>query len=252
VSALAGIGQVAGAVGGIGVVALPGTPLWTDGLLIAVMAAALVAPACAVRAVARAPAVAARAAAGAASYRDFWWVWMTRLTAVLSNVAVMTYLLYYLTEAVHHPDPTRGQFILVTVAGAGITVTAAASGWLSDRYRRRKAVVAGSMLVMAAAEVVLASRASWPAAVTGAILFGIGYGGYLAIDQALINEVLPRAGRAGQDLGVFNIANVAPQVVGPLLAAPLVAAAGYQALYAVAAVVTLCGAAFLVPIRQVR
>jgi MFS family permease len=88
-----------------------------------------------------------RAPARPASYRDFWCVWMTRLTAALSNVAVMTYPLYYLTEAVHHPDPTRGQFVLVAAAAVGITVTAALRGWLSDRYRRRKAVVAGSMLV---------------------------------------------------------------------------------------------------------
>jgi MFS family permease len=88
--------------------------------------------------------------------------------------------------------------------------------------------------------------------VAGAVGFGIGYGGYLAIDQAMINEVLPRGGRAGRDLGVFNIANVVPGILGPLLAAPLVAAAGYQVLYAVAAVVTLCGVAFVPPIRQVR
>jgi MFS family permease len=88
--------------------------------------------------------------------------------------------------------------------------------------------------------------------VTGGIVFGIGYGGYLAIDQALINEVLPRGGRTARDLDLFNIANVVPGIVGPLLAAPLLAAAGYQALYAVAAMVMLCEAAFVLPIRQVR
>jgi MFS family permease len=185
-------------------------------------------------------------------YRDFWLVWMTRLTVALSNVMVMTYLLYYLEDAVGHPDPTRGQFVIVVLASVCFTATAVASGWLSDRFRRRKALVVASMVVLAGAETVLMSWVSWPGALAGAAIFGLGYGIYLAIDQALINDVLPRQRRAARDLGVFNVANVLPQIIGPLVAAPLVAGAGFPALYALTAVVTLCGVVFVVPIRSVR
>ncbi len=260
VSALAAVAQVVGAVIGIGVLTLPGTPLRSDGMLVALTAVLLLAPAGFVRGGAADPAVAAGADAGQgagftgtkAKYFDFWLVWMTRLTVALSNVMVMTYLLYYLEDGIGHPDPTRGQFVIVIVASACFTATAIASGWLSDRLRRRKALVAISMLVLAAAEVVLMSWVSWPGLVAGAAVFGIGYGIYLAIDQALINDVLPRQGRAARDLGVFNIANVLPHIIGPLVAAPLVAGAGFSALYALTAVVTLCGLVFVVPIRGVR
>jgi hypothetical protein len=57
----------------------------------------------------------------------------------------------------------------------------------------------------------------------------------------------------GKDLGVINIANAAPQVLAPALAAPIVASpGGYPALYALTAVVTLLGAVLVLPIRSVR
>lgn len=259
VSALAAVGQVVGAVVGIGVMAAPGTSLRADGVLVAATAVLLLSPAGLVRGGASVP---VRPAPDAAStpatsvdtsgYRDFWLVWMTRLTVAMSNVMVMTYLLYYLTEVVRHPHPVRAHFVIVVVASACFTVTALASGWLSDRFQRRKALVAASMVVLAAAEVVLTTWASWPGVVAGAVIFGSGYGIYLAIDQALMNDVLPRRGRTARDLGVFNVAGALPLITGPLVAAQLVASAGFAGMYAAAAVSTFCGLAFVAPIRGVR
>ena len=90
-------------------------------------------------------------------------------------------------------------------------------------------------------------------AMVAALILGLGYGAYLAVDQALITQVLPRADDRARDLGVINIANSAPQVLGPVIAAALVTSfGGYPALYAVTAVITLLGAAAVIPIRSVR
>ena len=89
-------------------------------------------------------------------------------------------------------------------------------------------------------------------AMVAALLLGAGYGVYLAVDAALITQVLPRATDRAKDLGVINIANSAPQVLGPALSAPIVVhLGGYPTLYAVTAVVTLLGSALVLKIRSV-
>jgi MFS family permease len=90
-------------------------------------------------------------------------------------------------------------------------------------------------------------------ALVAALLLGGGYGIYLAVDAALITEVLPAAVHRAKDLGVINIANAAPQVLGPAISAPIVIhLGGYPTLYAVTAVVTVLGSVFVVKIKAVR
>jgi hypothetical protein len=56
----------------------------------------------------------------------------------------------------------------------------------------------------------------------------------------------------GRDLGVINIANSAPQVLAPVIAAPIVTGvAGYTGLYLITAVITLLSAVLVTRIRSV-
>ena len=81
---------------------------------------------------------------------------------------------------------------------------------------------------------ILAVVPTWPGALAGAVVFGIGYGVYLSVDFALCTEVLPAAEARGKDLGVINIAVALPQVFAPFVGSFLVAnAGGYVTLYAV-------------------
>jgi MFS family permease len=65
-------------------------------------------------------------------------------------------------------------------------------------------------------------------------------------------RLLPQATDRAKDLGVINIANSAPQVLGPAISAPIVVhLGGYPVLYALTAVVTLLGSVFVVRIRSV-
>jgi MFS family permease len=90
-------------------------------------------------------------------------------------------------------------------------------------------------------------------AMAAAAILGIGYGWYLAVDQALITQVLPTAGDRARDLGVINIANSMPQVLAPVLCALFVTQlGGYPALYLATAVITLLGALAVLPIKSVR
>ncbi|MFB9236082.1 MFS transporter [Plantactinospora siamensis] len=183
---------------------------------------------------------------------DFAWAWGTRFLVQMGNALGTLYLLYFLTDGVRLADPQGGLLMLILLYTAGMMATAVVAGRLSDASGRRKVYVIVSGLVMAVAAVLLAVWPVWPAAVVAALLLGAGYGVYLAVDAALITQVLPRATDRAKDLGVINIANSAPQVLGPALSAPIVVhLGGYPTLYAATAVVTLLGSALVVKIRSV-
>ncbi|MGF1429816.1 MFS transporter [Kitasatospora sp. LaBMicrA B282] len=184
---------------------------------------------------------------------DFGWAFLTRFLINLGNAIGTLYLLYYLTDAVHYPAPDQGVLILTALYTLAALLTAIPAGVVSDRTGRRRAPVVLSCLVMAAAAVLLALLHSWPATVAAALLLlGAGYGIYLAVDQALVTQVLPAAADRAKDLGVINIANAGPQVLAPALAAPVVAhLGGYLGLYLVTALVTLLAAVLVGRIRGV-
>jgi MFS family permease len=83
-------------------------------------------------------------------------------------------------------------------------------------------------------------------------VLGLGFGVYLSVDQALITQVLPDEANRARDLGVINIANSAPQVLGPALAFPIVSyLGGYSVLYLAVAAVTVAGSVLVTRIRSV-
>ncbi|WP_446216301.1 MFS transporter [Micromonospora sp. IBHARD004] len=183
---------------------------------------------------------------------DFAWAWFTRFLVQTGNALGTLYLLYFLTDGVRHPDPEGALLVLILLYTLGMMLTAVVAGRLSDRSGRRKVFVITSGVIMAVAALLLAVAPVWPMAVAAALLLGAGYGVYLAVDAALITQVLPTATDRAKDLGVINIANSAPQVLGPVISAPIVVhLGGYPTLYAVTAAVTLLGSALVLKIRSV-
>jgi MFS family permease len=185
-------------------------------------------------------------------YPDFGWAWLTRFLMNLGNSIAIVYLLYFLQDAVEYPDPDGGVFVLTAIYAATVLSTTVVGGVWSDRAGKRRVFVCWAGVVMAVAAVLLAAWPTWPGAVLAAAVLGLGFGVYNSVDFALMTEVLPAAIDRGKDLGVINVANSAPQVLAPVLAAPVVAyLGGYPVLYATAAAVGLAGAVLVYRIRSV-
>lgn len=92
----------------------------------------------------------------------------------------------------------------------------------------------------------------------GIAVASIGFGVYMAVDQALVVDVLPdRETHAAKNLGVLNIANAVPQSIAPAVA-PLLLGIGnmggqnYGVLYTAAALSAFLGAIAIAPVRGVR
>lgn len=183
---------------------------------------------------------------------DFAWAWLTRFLVNLGNALGTLYLFYYLQDEVRYGDPEGGVLVLTLIYSICVVATAVWSGKRSDAVGRRRVFVTVSGIVMSGAAVLFAIWPSWPVAIVGAVILGIGFGAFMAVDFAILTEVLPAAADRGKDLGVINIANSLPQVLAPAVAAPIIAwLGGYRTLYAVAAVVGLAGALLVRRIRGV-
>ena len=96
-------------------------------------------------------------------------------------------------------------------------------GKLSDRTGRRKLFVLTAAVVYGLAMFVLAIASDFSGFLVGMAIGGLGFGVYVAVDLALVVDVLPDTDNAAKDLGVFNIAGALPFSVAPGLAPAILA-----------------------------
>ena len=185
-------------------------------------------------------------------YRDFTWVFIARFLVTTGNSVALFYLFYYLRDHIGHADPDAGVLILTGAYAVCVVVTAIVSGKASDASGKRRPFVALSSMGVSAACVVMAVAGSFVTVIVAAILLGLSWGVFMAVDQALINQVLPKADERGRDLGVMNLAVAGPNVAAPVLAAfALANLGGYPGLYVFAGVLTVIGAGLVYLVRGV-
>jgi MFS family permease len=200
---------------------------------------------------------------------DFAWAWLTRLLVNLGNWIALNYLYYFLTDGLGFAadDATARLGLLVLLYGAMTVLTTVVVGWWSDRLGRRKVFVIWSGILVGASSLVLGVVQTWPGAVVAAVVLGVGFGVYQAVDFALITQVLPAASQRAKDLGVINIAAALPQVLAPAIAGLVLEVVrraggsvitdgeswslGYGIVYAVGFALCLVGSVLVTRIRSV-
>jgi MFS family permease len=187
---------------------------------------------------------------------DFAWAFASRFMFVLAYAFLTTYQAYYLLEKLNSAeDDVPRQLFLATLAMSSVVVVASLlGGWLSDRTGRRKVFVGTASVVFGLAMFVIALASDFNGFVAGMALGGLGFGLYTAVDLALVADVLPDPDSAAKDLGVMNIAGALPSSIAPALAPAILAVSGgsYGALYAVAGMCAIIGAAAILRVRRVR
>ncbi|MDL9978045.1 MFS transporter [Microbacterium sp. ASV49] len=187
------------------------------------------------------------------AHPDFGWAWICRFLMQLGTTVPIVYLYFIVQDTLHIEDPSTEVLVLIALSTLGATVCCLVAGYLSDRLRRRKPFVWSSCVLLAVGTVTLALVPTWAGMMIGVLIFGCGLGAYLAVDYALVTEVLPEAGERGKDLGVMYVANTLPQVLAPLLGGVIVGMlGGYSALLILSGLITVGGALAVLPIRAVR
>jgi MFS family permease len=187
---------------------------------------------------------------------DFGWAFASRFLLVLAYAVMVTYQVYYLLNRMGsaEADVPRQVFLGTLVQSAVVVAASLVGGRLSDHTGRRKIFVLIAAIVYGLAMFVLAIATNFNGFLVGMAIGGLGFGVYMAVDLALVVDVLPDNASAAKDLGVMNIAGALPFSVAPAIASAILAVShdSYGILYAVAGVSAVLGAAAILPVKGVR
>lgn len=190
------------------------------------------------------------------SYRDFFWAWTCRFLVTMSITAISTYLLFLILDRLDIPleEASGVQAMALLIFTVGNVATAILFGWISDRTGRRKIIVLSASLLSAAGLAIGMIAPDTAVFLLGIGIVGAAQGAYVSVDVALMTEVLPSFDEAGKDLGIVALSYQVPQLLIPILAIPLLAAAGgsYDLFFVAAIVLAILGGLAVIPIRSVR
>ncbi|GAA0964814.1 MFS transporter [Acrocarpospora macrocephala] len=175
---------------------------------------------------------------------DFWRAFAGRFLFLLAFYLILSYHLYVLTDYFHVAAEHTGRVFasLTLVFAVGAAVCVALSGGWSDRMGRRKPLVVGSSVLLAAAVLPPAWSDQLPSFYAFFGLAGLAFGTYLAVDQALMADILPERANTARDLAVLNVANSLPHVLAPGIAGLIVTATGYAGIFVAASVAAVLSA----------
>ena len=177
---------------------------------------------------------------------DFAWAFASRFMFVLAYAFLTTYQAYYLLDKIGSAEADVPQQIFLGTLVQSVVLVAASliGGRLSDRTGRRKIFVLTASIVYGLAMFVIAIASNFNGFLVGMAIGGLGFGVYMAVDLALVADVLPDTENNAKDLGVMNIAGALPCSIAPAIAPAILAIGGgsYSVLYAVAGVCAIIGA----------
>lgn len=128
------------------------------------------------------------------------------------------------------------------------------AGRLSDRTGRWKSFVFAASIVYGIAMFVVAIATTFNGFLVGKAISGFGFGVYVAVDFALVADVLPHQDDNAEDLGVFNIAGALPFSIAPAIAPAILAigSGGYGVQDAVSGLCAVMAAVAIWRVKGVR
>jgi len=187
---------------------------------------------------------------------DFSWAFVSRFLFLMAYAFLVTYQAYYLLEQIGSAEKdVPHQIFLGTLVQSLVVVAASVfGGRLSDRFGRRKVFVLSASLVYGMAMFVIAVASDFNGFLVGMAIGGLGFGIYVAVDLALVVDVLPDKENSARDLGVLNIAGAVPFFLAPAIAPAILAVSNgsYATLFSVAGACAVFGAIAIIPVKGVR
>ncbi|WP_160691215.1 MFS transporter [Clostridium sp. C2-6-12] len=191
-------------------------------------------------------------------YPNFTWALLTKLLMAMANSSLNIMTLYYIARfqlgevEIMKLNATTSSAILLTV-GSGIL-----GGFLSDKFKKQKVFVIGSALLSGACLVGFGITHNLTFVIIAYFMFNFVYGIFGAVDNALVNRVLPSKEDAGKDIAIINtttqlgsaIVSFATPVVLSM-GISMIGGDGYTVYFIVLAVTTVLAALTVLPIPEI-
>ncbi|PAA85738.1 hypothetical protein BOX15_Mlig006496g2 [Macrostomum lignano] len=198
---------------------------------------------------------------------DFRWVFITRFLMQQGLSTTVGFLEYWLIDMVNLPqcwNPAKGVSLLLIPLLCTAALSSICCGVISDRIGRRKPLIIAASILMGICAGLLAGLRGQMAfyIATGiAVVFGISFGSYQAVDFALLMDVLPEAKDKSRDIAVWQQALVLPQALAVPVGGIILdiferidctAGLGYIILFSITATYFILGGVFVNRIRRAK
>jgi MFS family permease len=145
--------------------------------------------------------------------RSFLWLVASRLAILMGGATLVQLATFYLARSMSLGEHDAGLVLipLVGLVAIGTVASVVPSARISDRVGR-KPVIWVSCAIGAVGLAVVASAPSLPMAYVGALLYGVSAGIFLAVDWALMTDIIPKAS-SGRYMGLSNVATASAGVL---------------------------------------
>ncbi|MBN1453176.1 MAG: MFS transporter [Anaerolineales bacterium] len=148
-------------------------------------------------------------------HRSFvWWV-VNRLSFMIASTNLAGFMVFFLQEkfpelAAEKAAGPAAQIVMFV--GIFILVMAIPSGWLADRFGKKRLIALAGLLVTVGAALVIVAPGMSLMYVGGSIV-GVGVGLFYSANWALGTEIVPKE-QAGRFMGIQNLAGAGAGAIG--------------------------------------
>jgi MFS family permease len=157
---------------------------------------------------------------------SFIWLVASRLAILMGGAMLVQLATFYLARSMGLGERDAGLVLipLVGLVALGTVASVVPSARISDRVGR-KPVIWVSCGIGAVGLAVVASAPSLPVAYVGALLYGVSAGIFLAVDWALMTDIIPKAS-SGRYMGLSNVATASAGVLAVAIGGTLMDSVG--------------------------
>lgn len=155
--------------------------------------------------------------------RSFMFLVASRFFVLGGGAFLVGLLVPYLERAQGITDPGERALLILVATGIVALCTAVSTipaARIADRYGRKR-VIYVACLIAAIGMTVCAVAPSIPVFIGGAVLMGIGLGSFLAVDWALMTDIIPKES-SGRYMGISNVATATNGVISMFIGGVLI------------------------------
>jgi len=153
--------------------------------------------------------------------RSYVWLLVSRLFFLMAPTLPLSLGVFYLRQSLGSSDALAGTQIFIIAGVVGVTTGLATlpAARLSDRFGRKNMIYTG-IAIGVLGNIGVAVAPSFEVALAALVFVGVSSGSFLAVDWALMTDIIPKA-TTGRYMGISAVATGLAGPLGRFLANPL-------------------------------
>jgi MFS family permease len=161
--------------------------------------------------------------------KSYIWLLASRLFILMGGASVLNFVYLYLADSHGLTQAQAGGAFLQMLGAATVAslLSIIPASRLSDRIGR-KPVIYGCSALGVAGLALIATAPSVLVATVGAAIFGASQGTFLAVDWALMTDIIPKAS-SGRYMGLSNVVTASSTTIAVMIGGPLIDAVNRSA-----------------------